>query len=109
MSRLDPVDAHFLACTLLKQAGFVTSHVSACSESVYMRHPGASETKYLRVSHHKNKAPIGVGGVAAKITISPRATFYEHSIRGLVEMAIGRYFLGSPKKSVYHGPKHEKV
>lgn len=106
MARIDHIEAHSLATSLLKLAGFVVDHVAMKTETVYMAHASAPG-KFLRVSTHKFKGRlIGLNGVASNLTFSPKDPYHTKlNVRNKVQFAIGAYFLSEAAKSEYRGPR----
>jgi hypothetical protein len=111
---IDCLDAIAEAVALLKQAGFVLDHYARSGTTTcYYRYPGREG--FIRVSTHSSKkAPIGLNGVLAKLTYAPdhkhcripgTMRLSEVALRHGVVVAIGQYFLGSPKPSRYEGPR----
>lgn len=102
---LDHLEAYHLAIELAKKAGFVLHHVSMNSETCYYEHPSRLGC-FLRLSTHKNKTPIGIGGVAARLTLGRNAPHVsEDSVHKMMVKAVGEYFLRDAEPSKYDGPK----
>lgn len=103
--RIDHLTAYHLAIDLVKKAGFTLAHVSMNSESCYYSHP-ARHPLTLRLSTHRNKSPIGLSNVVAKMTFSARDLYLTPTqVRNMVTWAVGSYFVRDPAPSRYHGKR----
>lgn len=108
MSRIDNVTAFHLALDLIKRAGFVHKFTAQRTESCYYCHPSTPD-RLIRVSSHSTKkSPIGLSGVYARLTFTPKDLHHTHlNVRNKVAFAIGAYFLGDTRQtpSEYRGKK----
>jgi hypothetical protein len=101
------LEAYHLALDLVKKAGFKLHQASMQSEACYYYHP-AREPLLLRVATHSSKrGAMGLTGVVAKVTYSPKDKhdLSEAHVRNLLAIAIGRYFMTDPKPSRYYGKR----
>jgi hypothetical protein len=111
MTRIDYQQAHELAISLLRLAGFEFSHDSRISETCYFIHP-ARRPLLIRVSTHRSKkSPIGLNQVIARLTFTAKDTTHlnEKLVAKRVTWAIGEYFMAAPKQSRYQCKRGTRV